>query len=127
MAAAKPVIYDCEASVSSEHGEVAEWLNALASKASVPERVSGVRISPSPPSLKILPVHHLAAIDVDGLARDLTAPRRGEEDHHVCYILRLLPSAEGRYGSHLFVRPLFVRPSLRRRLLIMPRFPDAFV
>jgi hypothetical protein len=40
-------------SAATKSGEVAEWLNALASKASVPERVSGVRISPSPPSLQV--------------------------------------------------------------------------
>jgi hypothetical protein len=45
--------------VSSKYGEVAERLNALASKANVPERVSGVRISPSPPSFIINNLHTL--------------------------------------------------------------------
>ncbi len=32
------------------NGEVREWLKRAASKAAIPERVSGVRIPPSPPS-----------------------------------------------------------------------------
>ena len=34
-----------------KNGEVREWLKRAASKAAIPERVSGVRIPPSPPSL----------------------------------------------------------------------------
>src|ERR1700733_1245667 len=74
-----------------------------------------------------LPVHHLAAIHVDGLTRDLTAPRRGEEHHHVRYILRLLPSGEGRYCPHFVVCPVIVGSLLGWWLLIVPRLPDAFV
>jgi hypothetical protein len=44
---------------ANKPGEVAEWLNALASKASVPERVSGVRIPPSPPAFRLNNLHTL--------------------------------------------------------------------
>ena len=35
-------------------GEVREWLKRAASKAAIPERVSGVRIPPSPPENQYL-------------------------------------------------------------------------
>jgi hypothetical protein len=37
------------------NGEVREWLKRSASKADIPERVSGVRIPPSPPEFVFLP------------------------------------------------------------------------
>ena len=40
---------------NSQRGEVAEWSIAPASKAGVPLRVPGVRISPSPPALPCMP------------------------------------------------------------------------
>src|SRR5260370_35476788 len=35
------------------NGEMREWLKRAASKAAIPERVSGVRIPPSPPSKQL--------------------------------------------------------------------------
>jgi xanthine dehydrogenase accessory factor len=75
----------------------------------------------------LLPVHYLAAIHVDGLTGDLTAPLRREEHHHVCDILWLLPSGEGRYCPHFIVCPIVVGSPLGGWLLIVPRLPDAFV
>src|SRR5437660_12722288 len=59
-----------------------------------------------------LPVHDLAAIDVDGLAGDLGGPSRREERHHVGHILGSLPAAERGYRANLLGCPLFVWTAL---------------
>ena len=69
-----------------------------------------------------LPVHHVAAINIDGLAGDVLTLFGGEEDGHGGDVLGLLAAIERHELLDLVGRPFLVRLALGYGLLLVPGF-----
>ena len=84
---------------SSSHGEVAEWLNAPHSKCGIGASLSGVRIPPSPPLLRLSHLCDLISRNAIFSSKSFVRSRVTSDNRRSCIASLSAPTNRSRSGA----------------------------